>query len=128
MNSSVQTNNNAAIALKLKKVEAIASTVQVGLKSGTLAVIAFCTMWSIQAVAGDTTGIAVGFFGDVRINVIVAWTLALSGIGYGARQRHLRHNAIERLQSRITTLEERVDPGRTTSGLTPRGKTRPEDT
>lgn len=49
------------------------------------------------------------------------------GIIYGRAHNHLRKDTVERLQDRIRQFEEMEDPSRSTSKLTKRGETRPED-
>lgn len=86
---------------------------------------------------------AVGYLAghDTLISVVVAYltetdsgitiTLSLSvGAGaslWAAGERKLRHNKVEYLQRRIIELETMIDPNRTTSGLTPEGRTSPHD-
>jgi hypothetical protein len=43
------------------------------------------------------------------------------------KQRKLRRDVVERLSSRVPFLEKQLDPGRTSSKLTDRGDTNPED-
>lgn len=43
------------------------------------------------------------------------------------RERGIRRNTVERMHAQIKELETEIDPGRTTSGLTPRGET-PKET
>jgi hypothetical protein len=56
-------------------------------------------------------------------------TIAVGGAGifYGLRQRQLRQRNIERLTARVLQFEQQKDPHRSSSGLTPRGTTRPSD-
>jgi len=64
-------------------------------------------------------------------NVSVVWelSLTLSGISVTlyVRERRLHRNTRQRLTARITELELRIDPHRTSSQLTPRGETRKGD-
>ncbi|HTS10456.1 MAG TPA: hypothetical protein VMP68_33135 [Candidatus Eisenbacteria bacterium] len=64
-------------------------------------------------------------------NVSVVWelSLTLSGISVTlyVRERGLHRNTRQRLTARITELELRIDPQRTSSQLTPRGETRKGD-
>lgn len=50
-----------------------------------------------------------------------------SGILYGYKQSQLRKDAIERLHKYQLKYELEIDPGRTSSNLTPTGETRTED-
>lgn len=84
---------------------------------------------SVRELAGKDTSLFVkgtlAFFADIKF---VA-TLALAGCaaGWAFAERALRHRKVEYLQDRIKQLELRIDPNRTTSGLTPAGKTHPRD-
>jgi len=49
-------------------------------------------------------------------------------VSLGRSQMKLRKATIERLHGRIKSLEEGIDPGRTTSKLTKSGDTNPGDT
>jgi len=83
----------------------------------------------IEALAGKSTlaDIGVNFLTDINISVALAWAAGLGGMVYGIKQRELRKDTIERLVGRIHELEGEVDPNRTSSNLTKRGDTRPED-
>ncbi len=58
---------------------------------------------------------------------MLSLTVGVSGLVYGLYQRHLRRETIERTQGRIRELEKAVDNKRSSSRLTVRGDTRPED-
>ena len=83
------------------------------------------------AFAGQETTALASFLVELNSNINLAEILSivfgLGGTGYGWRQKHLRGREIERLSARIKELEERDDPNRSSSGLTPRGSTNPED-
>jgi len=98
-------------------------------KWGGLVLIARYGYLTIDSLAGGRTmaDIGIQLFTDIRISSALAWVLAGSGIYYGHRQRKLRGDVVERLQRRIRELEERLDPNRSSSRLTPRGETNPED-
>jgi hypothetical protein len=99
------------------------------IKWGVVALLGYYAMRAVEALAGKSTNadIGISFFGTVEVSVTVAWIFGIGGIIYGARQRHLRKNTVERLAERNRTLELQIDPKRSTSGLTLRGDTRPED-
>ena len=67
----------------------------------------------------------------VLANVTVVWelSLTLSGISVTLylRERRLHRDTRQRLTARITELELKIDPKRTSSHLTPRGQTRKDD-
>lgn len=85
----------------------------------------------VTVLAGENTfadiGISIEVLGEAPVSHGIAWALAALGVGYGLRQAKLRRDTVERLQGRIQSLETELDPNRTTSGITPRGTTRPED-
>lgn len=99
------------------------------LRYGTIVVLGYWALQGIRAIAGSSTdaNIAVELLANFGVSVTLAWTVALSGGAYGLFQRHLRRNTVERLQGRIRELESIIDPQRTSSELTQRGDTRPED-
>ena len=67
----------------------------------------------------------------VLANISVVWelSLTLSGISVTlyVRERKLHRDTRERLTARVTELELKIDPKRTSSHLTPRGQTRKDD-
>lgn len=71
--------------------------------------------------------IGISLLGDFRVSEALIYILGVGGIIYGYGERRLRLKAIERLANRQIELEKRIDPGRSSSGLTPQGTTRPED-
>jgi len=91
--------------------------------------IAYFGYRTVQALAGQVTLADIGlrFLADVKVSEAVAWLFGGSGLVLAARQRKLRRDTVERLEGRIRELEKASDPRRTSSRLTPRGETRPED-
>lgn len=109
--------------------DAIVSVVQAIIKYGALVWIAHEAYLSIVILSGKHTFASIGitFLAKVPISVGVAWVLAVFAAGYGLRQNKLRKDTVERLHARIKSLETEIDPGRSSSKLTNRGETRPED-
>lgn len=91
--------------------------------------IAGFTYLSIDSLAGQTTDADIGvtLIGNIKLSEVFAFLFGGGGVFYGLRQRTLRKSTIERLQNRIRKLEESKDPSRTSSGLTQRGDTHPND-
>lgn len=81
----------------------------------------------VDSLAGLSTDADLQLSFLIDVSVYLAWIAGASGVAYGAKQRKLRRDTVERLQIRITELEKEIDPGRTSSGLTGRGDTNPED-
>jgi hypothetical protein len=81
----------------------------------------------IISLAGRETYLAlkIAFLGDFKIEI--AFALAgFSGL-WAVGERILRHRKIEALQARIKQLETQIDEKRSSSKLTPKGKTNPMD-
>lgn len=96
---------------------------------GALVLLGYWAFLAVKEIAGSSTdaSIAVEFLANFNVSVTLAWAAAVGGILFGFVQRHLRRNTVERLQGRITDLETERDPNRSSSELTRRGETRPED-
>jgi hypothetical protein len=84
---------------------------------------------SIVAFAGKSTAASMAL--NVLANVSVVWgsSVFVSGISvslyFVERSKHRKTR--DRLTDRITELERKIDPNRTSSLLTPEGLTRKED-
>lgn len=87
----------------------------------------------VVALAGHTTmaDIGVKFVANVQVGQALAqalaWIFGGSGVMYGLRQRKVRRDAIGRLSPGHVERERTIDPKRSSSQLTERGETRPED-
>jgi hypothetical protein len=105
-------------------------------KQGGLLAICGTVVWCAHefskvaiAYAGGTS------FADITVKVLgsiqAVWTLSISVSGISIalywRERSLHRKTRERLTRRITELEIRIDPSRTSSKLTSEGLTRKED-
>jgi len=115
--------------LRYKRLDIIADVIHLGLPWGSLVAIAVLFYLSVSRLAGQTTLAQIGmsFIGDIRVSDAVAYIFGGSGFLYGLNERRLRHKKTERLASHAIELEKMLDPKRTSSGLTPKGTTRPED-
>jgi hypothetical protein len=85
----------------------------------------------VQPLAGKKTdvNVAVNFFTESGVNAALGLSLILNvGLIFVLRMRHkLCQDERERFGRQIAALERGIDPERTSSGLTERGKTPPED-
>lgn len=108
---------------------AIASVVNNLIRWAGVVAIAGFVYLSIDSLAGETTSADIGvrIIGNIKLSEVFAFLFGGGGVAYGLRQRTLRRSTIERLQARIKKLEEKKDPARTSSGLTPKGDTHPND-
>jgi uncharacterized membrane protein len=116
----------------LKKARFSEGSVQIALsliRWGAIVLIARYVYLSISTLSGHSTfaDIGINFLASVHISVAIAWGASVGGVLYGVNQRKLRKDTVEHFHGRIKELETMIDPSRSTSNLTPRGDTRPED-
>ncbi|WP_144057448.1 hypothetical protein [Novipirellula maiorica] len=107
----------------------VASVINNAIRWTGCGVIAYFLFKAIDSLSGQTTtaDIGIGLVGQLELSDVFAILFGGGGAVYGARQKSLRQETVERLQLRIRELEENEDGSRTSSGLTPRGETNPED-
>jgi hypothetical protein len=79
--------------------------------------------------AGQTTSLAITAALSVVADLKVVLCLSLAGLttAWALAERRLRYRKTEKLQARNQQLEISRDPHRSSSGLTPAGKTNPKD-
>ena len=101
------------------------------LRTAGLCFLAWAAVRIMDDLAGKTTlasiGVSIKVLGNVYISQAAAWIFGFSGVGYGISQRRLRHKNIERLSPGVREREKALDPKRTSSRLTERGRTHPKD-
>jgi hypothetical protein len=66
------------------------------------------------------------FLGNLKLTDGAAFLASGGGVTWGAIERKLKRDAIERLTERIKQQELKIDPNRSSSKLTKRGDTPPE--
>ena len=115
--------------LHLKRLEIIDSAVRLGVPWSFGALIAFFCFGSIVALAGKYTfaQIGVSILGNMKISESISYVFGLSGVLYGLKERKLRRKNIQRMSPQIQALERQMHPNRSSSNLTTRGTTQPED-
>jgi hypothetical protein len=93
------------------------------------ALVAFFFYRAVVSLAGQYTFAQIGmtFLGDFKISDSVAYLFGGGGIAYGIKRKKLQGDNLERMAKRIAELEKQIDSNRSSSRLTPRGLTRPED-
>jgi hypothetical protein len=86
---------------------------------------------SIGHLAGQETSarLALSYFVNCPsgITVTVSLGFSLACLGYGLFERRLRHRTLAQSGGYQAELERRLDPRRTSSGLTSDGRTHPRD-
>jgi hypothetical protein len=127
------TNNGPKVeprhVVRLKIIDAIDANLRLLIKYGCLAVVAYFTYGSITVLAGRQTFAQIGIkvLGDIKIANSIGYVVGGGGIAYGRRQKKLKEDVIQKLAPRIKELETAIDSSRSSSGITERGRTRPED-
>lgn len=115
--------------IRIKKIDGLFKLIYLIIRCVTL-VLCFCIVergW--VSTVGKTTS------ASVLVNMALSlgatrWffaIVALLGGGYGLSERSLRRRHIKKTAEYIEALEKKIDPGRSSSGLTAIGTTRKED-
>ena len=103
------------------------------LRTAIRAVAAVFGVWftgrSLAHLAGERTNIVVDAALSLvgSLNMVLGVSLTGAVAAWAAFERWLRHRKVARLQARVEELEKQHDPNRTSSMLTPQGKTNPQD-
>ena len=106
---------------------------------GGLLGVTYITYLSVGEIAGMNTNANIllsvnasffpKFFSD-KLSLVAGALMTVFGIGgilYGVWERSLRMATVSHLQGRIKVSEKKIDPNRSSSMLTSKGETRPED-
>lgn len=122
-------NAQAETLVRMRRYDIVDTFVRLAIPWGCLLLMVYWATGSLNALAGKETFADIGIrvLGDFRVSEGVAYLFGGLGVGYGILQKLLRQRNIERLAPRIKELEQHVHPQRTSSQLTARGTTRPED-
>ena len=98
-----------------------------------LCIICYFIYLSIASLAGRSTlaQFSLWLTADLKTNTVfshlVTALLGAGGVTFGIRERRLKRKNIERMSSQLAEYETRLDPKRSSSRLTSKGQTRPED-
>lgn len=113
-------------AIRFRKVDILADAVRIGIPWLALVLIFGCITAMVYRLAGKTTlaQIGVSFFGEMKMSNAVAYVFGAAGTGYGLFERNLRRRKTKNMAAHLADLESRIDPSRSSSGLTPKGTTR----
>ncbi len=85
---------------------------------------------AIKELAGKYTYAELPFLKEVfteKTNETLYWIIIFATVLWAIAERWFRHYKTSYMQTRITELEKRIDPRRTSSQLTQKGKTNPKD-
>ena len=135
MTGKKQSQRSESDELQIRKIELkwslFGKVVEHGFKWGAFAFGFWCIKEAWILSAGTTT--IANLTASFKLETISSWTLpllavtTLGSILYGRRQAKLRQDTVEHLHVYQVKYEKSIDPNRTSSRLTSRGETRPED-
>jgi len=115
--------------LELKRIDERYRTFRTFIRSAVLALSIFFVEQAIVSLSGRSTNVLVtaslGLLADIKF--VATITLAGAAIAWAIVERIVRHNMVKKLSKRVKELELRIDPRRSSSGLTPGGSTNPND-
>jgi len=111
------------------RLETVNEIVQLAIKWGILGYLGHCAFLIVQALAGKSTFADIGIrvFGNLNVSDGIITVLAGGGWVYGLGQRQLRRRNIQRTVPAKNALERLLNPTRTSSDLTSKGTTPPEN-
>jgi hypothetical protein len=114
---------------RFRRADGTASVVRVLSKWVPLAIIARYAYLAIAALAGQDTKaeLLLSVLTEAELKVSLAWAIGGVGVLYGLVQRELRRQVIARYAPYLSQAELALDPARSSSDLTPRGDTPPDD-
>lgn len=119
----------SSIALAFKKTEEFYRFLKWLTMWVAICVLGFFFLKAVVAVAGQSTNVAVQvglkIISDVRVTV--SWAVAGGCGAWAVGERKIRQKRVLELHARIKKLETGIDPNRSSSTLTPEGKTNPDD-
>ncbi len=117
------------VELFSKGIEAGVTVTQTVLGTIALVMVAFFVEKVLISFAGKTTNADLSFqvLAKLQADRWFAYLFGGLGLGYGYAERKLRQRNIKRLSEMNVELEKRLDPGRSSSGLTPTGTTQRKD-
>jgi len=109
--------------------QAIVRIVRTLIISGAIVALGYFLWQAAEAFAGTDTGLTVilGLLSNSQVKIILNISFTASITFLWNRERRLRKKTVQRMQSRIQALEQKLHKERTTSGLDTLGNTNPED-
>jgi hypothetical protein len=117
--------------IRIREVDQLYWTVRTGLRCLTVAFILWAGFRAVEVLAGQDTkvnvALALVFTALVELKVAIFIALTGASTAWAVVERTLRHRKVEQMQARIHDLEQHLDPNRSSSNLTLKGKTNPED-
>jgi hypothetical protein len=122
-------NEDLRFRLYLRGIDGFFAVMRTVVIAGAAVALGWSARDVLVAFAGKETvaDLALTLLVNLQADRWFAYLFGVGGVGYGVVQRQLRRRNIKRMTGHNAEVERLVHPGRTSSGLTPEGKTRPED-
>jgi hypothetical protein len=115
------------IRLRVRRSEIVGTVIVTAIRWVCGAAGVFFAARAVQHLAGLNTLADIRIMGGLQVSVAVSWAAGAGGVAYGWRQRALRHNVNATLGTRVSELEKELDKRRSSSKLTKKGTTNPEN-
>lgn len=117
------------VAYFLSTLQSITDIVKEGLRASWKIVLVIYGYYAIVHLAGKQTEASFffGYFTSQSNDFGLPWFVGTVACVWGFLERRLRLRKVETMQAHIKKLEIRLDPNRSTSGLTSAGQTNPRD-
>ena len=114
---------------QLKLLDVINSLGSKAIRWGVGLMMVYWLASAVKELAGQETyaDIFLGFMGSLTIEKGLCYGVGAVGVEYGLVEKKFRRDRTENMAKRIQELEQGIDPERTSSNITVRGTTRPED-
>ena len=118
-------NRATAEKIALLKIDSVTKVLLQLVRTGGYCFIAYSAFRVMEVTAGKKTiaDLTMNLLANVTINKWVAYALAGLGWGYGLYERRVRRKTIKRYAPLIEERERKLDPKRSSSGLTEDGRT-----
>lgn len=122
-------NEDRRFRLISRGIDGLAALGRTGLTVLAVIFLGFYAKEVLVAFASKETAatLALNLVANLQADRWFAYLVGGGGVGYGLVERHLRRRNIRRLTRHTAEVEKRLHGARTSSGLTPEGKTRRED-
>jgi hypothetical protein len=120
---------SSEIPIRLKLIDEWFRTGRLFLKLAASICLAWVAKEAVVALAGHTTSVLVQMGLQIFADLRVVFSVALAGscAAWAIVERKIRQKSLEQMHKRVKELELAIDPHRSSSTLTTKGKTNPRD-
>jgi hypothetical protein len=117
------------VAIEYYRIQQRYSTARTAVKAVAWGFAAYVGFGALREFAGQDTSVAISLILNALVDFkfVISITLAGAACAWAVAERALRHRKVEQMEGRLKMLETKIDPGRSSSGLTSRGETNPRD-